>query len=314
MTYRLSIIIPLYNKEQSIYRAVSSVLKQTTYFDELIIIDDGSTDASVEIVKQFNDSRIKIISQKNQGVSHARNTGIKVASSDYICFLDADDEWKPCFLEEISGLIKLNDKASIYCARYFEVDEYGRQFIGNLVNLTPVFFGQLTDFFSSYKENRSLICSSNSCIKKDYLEKIGYYPEQAKLGEDIFVWLNIALLAPVMFSAKMAAIVYRNAENRSNSRVRLVLPYHIQYFLNPSKKDILEKNPTLKAFLLYNTTIFGLYAVQTGNRKLALQTANLLVTHSFIHAMIVFLGACLPKSFIHLLKKLRNKKTLSYEN
>lgn len=314
MTYRLSVIIPLYNKEKSINRAVNSVLKQTAFFDELIIVDDGSTDASLDVVKQFDDSRIKVISQKNQGVSSARNTAIKVACSDYLCFLDADDEWCPNFLEQIIGLIKLNDKAGIYCARYAEVDEHGKQFIGNLVNISPNFYGQLADFFLSYKENRSLICSSNTCLKKEYLEQIGGFRKEAKLGEDIFVWLSIALLAPIMFSAKLAAIVYRNAENRSHARVKLVLPYHIQYFLNPSKRALLEKNSTLKTFLLYNTTIFGLYAAQSGNRRLAIQTAKLLMAHKLMYGIIVFIGACLPKSFIHLLKKLRNKKTLSYEN
>lgn len=314
MTYPLTIIIPLFNKELSIKRAITSVLQQSSGVFELIIVDDGSTDNSLAVAEQFDDPRIKIISQKNQGVSQARNTGIKAANSEYLCFLDADDAWHPHFLEEITTLINFNNDAGIYCVRYAEVDEFGQQFIGNLTNISSDFRGQLTDFFISYKENRSLICSSNTCLRKDFLEKIGNFPTQAKLGEDIFVWLSIALIAPVMFSAKLSSLVYRNAENRSHSRVKLVLPYHIQFFLNVSKKSWLEKNTTLKEFLLYNTTIFGLYAVQTGNRKLAVKTACLLSKHSLPHASIVFLGAFLPKKFINILKKLRNKKTLSYEN
>ncbi|MFD1260107.1 glycosyltransferase family 2 protein [Entomomonas asaccharolytica] len=313
-TPRIAVVIPLYNKEFSVARAVSSVLNQTKDFQQLIIVDDGSTDNSLSVVKQFIDPRIIVITQTNQGVSAARNNGVKNASAEYICFLDADDEWHPCFLEEISKLIKLNKQAAIFCARYEEVTENGKRFVGNLVNIDDNFYGQLADFFSAYQGNRSLICSSNSCLNRRYFQQMGSFPVGAKLGEDIYLWLSVALLAPVMFTTKISAKVYRNAENRSHTLVKLVVPYHISYFLNPVQKSLLIKNPTLKSFLIYNTVIFCLYAAQTGNRKVAFSAAKLLIKHDFLYGLTSFIGICLPKWCINLLKKLRNKKTLSYEN
>ena len=89
-----SIIIPLYNKEKYIVNTIKSVLNQSFSKFEVIVVDDGSSDNGVNAVKKIDDSRIKIITQKNQGVSAARNNGIKNAKYEYIAFLDADDLWK----------------------------------------------------------------------------------------------------------------------------------------------------------------------------------------------------------------------------
>ena len=91
----ISVIIPLYNKETSIRRSVESVLTQSFQNTELIIVDDGSTDSSAEIVRNINDSRIRLIEQENGGPSKARNTGIKHARGDWFVFLHADDVLVP---------------------------------------------------------------------------------------------------------------------------------------------------------------------------------------------------------------------------
>lgn len=88
-----SVVIPLYNKEQSIKNTIQSVLNQSLQDFEIVLVNDGSTDNSVAVVEQFSDSRIRLIHQENQGVSAARNKGITEAKYDWIAFLDADDEW-----------------------------------------------------------------------------------------------------------------------------------------------------------------------------------------------------------------------------
>src|SRR5699024_6424946 len=88
-----SIVIPLYNKELSITNTLQSVLNQTFTDFEVVIVNDGSTDNSVEKVEAFNDPRIRLIHQANAGVSAARNKGIEEANYDWISFLDADDLW-----------------------------------------------------------------------------------------------------------------------------------------------------------------------------------------------------------------------------
>ena len=100
---QISVIIPLYNKEGQIYETIMSVLRQTFPFFELIIVDDGSTDNSALIVKSISDSRIRYIYKQNGGVSSARNYGVKVATSDWIIFLDADDILFSCCLQTLSS-------------------------------------------------------------------------------------------------------------------------------------------------------------------------------------------------------------------
>lgn len=90
MGVKYSVVIPLYNKEDCIEKTIKSVLAQTNSDYEIVVIDDGSIDQSADVVKAINDERIRLISQKNQGVSAARNTGISNSNGKYVCFLDAD--------------------------------------------------------------------------------------------------------------------------------------------------------------------------------------------------------------------------------
>ena len=98
-----SVVIPLYNKENYISETINSVLKQSVQDFELIVINDGSTDKSLDIVKSFNDFRISLIDQKNIGLSATRNKGIKLAKGRIVALLDADDLWQPNFLKEIKS-------------------------------------------------------------------------------------------------------------------------------------------------------------------------------------------------------------------
>ena len=109
----ISVVIPLYNKERYIARAIQSALGQTYGDFELIVVDDGSTDGSVDIVSQFADTRLRLINQANAGVGAARNRGIKDAKYELITFLDADDEWMPDFLETVLELREEFPEASL---------------------------------------------------------------------------------------------------------------------------------------------------------------------------------------------------------
>lgn len=115
----ISVIIPLFNKEKIVEKTVGSVLTQMFYDFELIIVDDGSTDGSVSVVRQIDDQRVRLISQENMGPSAARNTGVRNANTDWVVFLDADDELLPNALKHFSevkdryGTIDIFDCSSI---------------------------------------------------------------------------------------------------------------------------------------------------------------------------------------------------------
>ena len=110
----ISVVIPLYNKEKKIEYTLKSVFTQTFQNFEIVIVDDGSTDNSVEEVEKFTDSRIRLIHQTNAGVSAARNRGIEAASGELIAFLDADDVWMPEYLATQYGLYQKYPECSVY--------------------------------------------------------------------------------------------------------------------------------------------------------------------------------------------------------
>lgn len=110
---KISVVVPLYNKEKSIARTIESILNQTLRDFELVIVDDGSTDNSVEVVRSFIDERIVLVQQKNAGPGAARNTGVKNAKADWIVFLDADDENLPDSLEFFVKMIDEHPEADI---------------------------------------------------------------------------------------------------------------------------------------------------------------------------------------------------------
>jgi len=114
MEISFSIIIPLYNKAPYIERAINSVLNQSLQNFEIIVVNDGSSDGGEKIVTKIVDERLKLVSQKNAGVSAARNTGAKEAQYEYLAFLDGDDTYEPNFLSEIVKLIGNFPNAGIY--------------------------------------------------------------------------------------------------------------------------------------------------------------------------------------------------------
>ncbi|MEN8127778.1 MAG: glycosyltransferase family 2 protein [Planctomycetota bacterium] len=109
----VDIIIPLYNKEDTVARAVQSVIDQTFTDWHLIIVDDGSTDNSLQVARQYDDPRIRIIEQDNRGPGAARNRGIEEATAEYLAFLDADDQWYPFYLDNALKAMKQSDAAFV---------------------------------------------------------------------------------------------------------------------------------------------------------------------------------------------------------
>jgi glycosyltransferase involved in cell wall biosynthesis len=127
--YRVTAIIPVYNGMNMIRRAIDSILAQTHIVEEVLVVDDGSTDSTRDVVKSYGD-RVQYIYQPNGGVSAARNTGVRTATSEWVGFLDHDDEWLPHKIERQLKLLKANPSASLcYTAHWFHALDGTIQFI-----------------------------------------------------------------------------------------------------------------------------------------------------------------------------------------
>ena len=210
----VTVIIPLYNKDKYIARAVNSVLKQSYSNFELIIINDGSTDNGANEVQKIKDSRIKIIHQDNQGVSKARNRGIKESKAKLVAFLDADDEWKPIFLETI---IKLKNKypyAGLYATAYEYKYWNGKANKAIYNSLSVEFNEEIIDNYFRKCLKDPLICSSSVAIPKNIFLKVGNFDENLSRGEDLDMWFRIALSFPIAFNNDICVSYYKG-ENKN---------------------------------------------------------------------------------------------------
>ena len=209
----ISVVIALYNKERHIARAIQSVLGQTCGDFELVIVDDGSTDEGAKVVESFNDRRIRSIHQQNAGVSAARNRGVAEARADLIAFLDADDEWKPDYLEAIISLRERFPHAAAWTTTFDMVSPSGilQSWAGTIQILEGNSSEGIIDYFSRKGDP---FYSSSITIQKDAFLSIGGFPVGFIRGEDNDTWLRLALKYPIAWSSFSKVIRYANADNR----------------------------------------------------------------------------------------------------
>jgi glycosyltransferase involved in cell wall biosynthesis len=180
-----TVIIPLYNKEKYIENAIKSVLNQTFTDFNLVIVNDCSTDKSVEIASKYISDTVEFIHhKKNAGLAAARNSGIKNTNSNYITYLDADDLWKPTFLESIFQLIQNFPEARIFGTNYEEI--WGAV-IKNPLNGSEILPIDFTGYINFFKINvkQGIYTHGSVCFHKEVFEKIGYYNEDIGFSEDL---------------------------------------------------------------------------------------------------------------------------------
>jgi glycosyltransferase involved in cell wall biosynthesis len=208
----ISVVIPLYNKDRSIRETVYSVLGQSFSEFELIIVNDGSTDESLKIVSEITDPRISLINQQNEGVSAARNAGIRRARYNYIALLDGDDLWDSTYLMEMNSFIHSFPDAVLYgCGYLFQNSD--STFTTTDLGLKSLYKGYI-DYFVLAKNN-TLFTSSSVVFEKDAFIKIGEFDKKLTRGEDIDLWIRFALNEKVAFYNRPLVIYKLDAENRA---------------------------------------------------------------------------------------------------
>lgn len=216
-----SVILPVYNGSKFVDNAVKSVLAQTCTDWELIIVDDGSSDNTLDVLRKYDDNeKIHITSQENGGVSVARNNAARMAKGDYLVFLDADDVWHEDHLYVMKKL----------CEKYSDAGLYGTFTRVELVNGETIeeceFFKNrdedvyLKDFFYEYNLDKSakMFTVITTCIRTDAFVKAGGFPVGCKIGEDLELSLRVAAYYPVVLSKKATA-TYKK-ENSTATKAR----------------------------------------------------------------------------------------------
>ena len=211
----VSVVVPLFNKAGYVAEAIASVLAQTEPDFELIVVDDGSTDAGPERALQAAaaDPRVRVLRQANAGVSAARNAGIEAARSRWVALLDADDLWAPGFLRTVRRAIDDHPDAVLVATDYAAVETAARPSApatagpsgAPAVAMTAVDAGsgtrsttpRRTDLMALWDERGGCPAHASAvAVRRDAIRRIGGFPVGMSLGEDLLTWLRLADAGP----------------------------------------------------------------------------------------------------------------------
>lgn len=191
MVELVSVIIPTYNRENIIKDAIETVLNQTYQEFEIIIVDDGSTDNTKEVVQKYNDDRIKYIYQPNSGKpSIARNTGIKAAKGDFIAFLDSDDLWNQEMLERHVKILNANKNIGFTTSWNSSVLFDGTK----LYNRTC--YADNSEAYINYlllEPDKAYTGPSSALVKKECLDSVGVFDSEMDFCEDWDLFYRLAV-------------------------------------------------------------------------------------------------------------------------
>jgi len=223
----IDVVIPVYNGEKFIMQALESVVNQTLSPRRIIVIDDGSTDNTNQIVTEYiktSKIEIKIIKKENGGLSSARNRGVKESTSPFIAFLDADDTWEPNKLEEQLNIFittEYKNLGLVYC-NYDLIDTEGEKDLQSYkVPLNEKLQGNV--FKELLKSNKILSSGSGVLIKREVFEKTGVFDENLKFGEDWDMWLRIAKMYEVSYSEKVLTHIRRHNRSMTSSKRKVFM-------------------------------------------------------------------------------------------
>lgn len=244
-----SVVIPLYNKQNSITATLQSVLAQTYTNYEIIVVDDGSTDGSANVAeatlrecKVYGvECRGRVIRKANGGVCSARNRGIQEARYDYIALLDGDDLWDEHYLEGQVKLIQDFPEAKMWGVNYADIVDgkiYPYQ-----QGMGEDFRGYVEDYFGT--SHADLFCSSSVVLTKEIAQAVGMQDERMAYSEDLDFWYRVILHAKVVYCDKVLAYYNKDAENRAEQdfhahfdikrRMEYYVEKYVPYFKgNPS--------------------------------------------------------------------------------
>jgi glycosyltransferase involved in cell wall biosynthesis len=206
--FSASVVIPAYNVQRQLPRAIQSVLDQTLPPLEVIVVDDGSTDGTSEVARRFG-GIVRCVRQENAGAGSARNHGVREARGEFIAFLDADDEWYPHHLDEAARVLTTYPALDWLCAPYEERAESGkrqrRRYIGPLLKNEVC----IADFFRAQAEYW-FVWTSTIVVRRQVVLEAGGFDESMRRGQDMDLWLRIALRHPqIGYSRRLGAIYWR---------------------------------------------------------------------------------------------------------
>lgn len=237
MEVKISVIIPTYNRAKILPRAIKSVLNQSFEDFELIVVDDGSTDKTKEIVQTFQkkDLRVKYIWQKNSGApARPKNRGIREAKGEYLAFLDDDDEWEKEKLEEQIRLFESQRNLGFVGCDILIINERGERKELKEYKI-PKYSPKI--FFERLLERNFLLTSSSIMVKKEIFNEIGFFDENLKVADDWDMWLRISKKFPFDFVSKFLIKYYIHQKSITPNLDPEKEAKELEYIFEKHRKD-----------------------------------------------------------------------------
>lgn len=245
----ISVVIPLYNKAHTIVHTLQTVMNQTYKDFEVVIVNDGSTDHGVEVIKSnFCDSRIRIINQDNAGVSMARNRGVRESRGEYVAFLDGDDKWHPEYLGIMAQtIIKYPKAVMLSSAGIIETDGVISYRIANK------YINQISKV--DYFENPFVFShTSSTVVRKDAFFLTDGFPDGMKCLEDFAMFYQMALIGDFVYVGLPISKYVGGVEGqitRSDESTRFSFMPAVVRFYNSSRKYYLKSGKHNRVFKTY---------------------------------------------------------------
>lgn len=218
---KVTVIIATYNAIAYLPSTVDSVIQQTFTDFEVLIVDDGSTDETVEWVSKLVDPRVRLISQANQGVAVARNQGIMGAQGEYVAFLDADDLWEPTKLEKQVKCLEENPQVGLVNTSIVNIDEQGKPL--GAVN-APDVEGNVLKYIV---EENLILCGSAPMVRRSCLEAVQGFDQKLMSAEDWDLWIRLA--ARYDFAVvREPLVLYRQHLNSKSNNIERHLKHRLK--------------------------------------------------------------------------------------
>lgn len=312
----ISVIIPAYNAERTILETITSVQQQTFSDWEIIVINDGSTDRTLEVLQGITDDRLKVFSYENSRASGARNHGITHATGEYISFLDADDLWTADKLELQLAALQAHPEAGVAYSWTYTIDEKGKL----LKPFEPVYQGSV--YYDLLMAN-FLTNGSNPLVRRAAVESVGYFDISLRSGEDWDYWLRLAhqwqfvvvpkhqiLYRRSVTSKSFKLQVIREASLRILDKAMQVVPLELQYLKNYSLSNIYRYNVELYLDSIdNNSTVDIKYVLGNLWNYIRLKPENLKQIYTYkLLLKIVLVIIISPKLMSRLLQFIRGIK------
>jgi len=256
-SFSISVVIPTFNRLVYLERAIKSVLNQTINVNEIIIVDDGSNDGTSDFINsKYPD--LKYIFQQNSGVSAARNKGINAASSNWIAFLDSDDEWIINKIQKQITQLELNPEIN-FCHSSETWIRNGREI--KQKNSHKKFGGLI---FNKCLDKCRISPSTVLC-RKSLLKKLNGFDEDLPICEDYDLWLRITSDNPVLYIDKPLIIKYGGHQDQLSKNSEGIEGYHIQSLEKLIKQDFtLDQRRAMEHMLINKLNIYANGAKKRG--------------------------------------------------